>query len=258
MPIKKREIAVFGYGSYARSIARNVKKTGAKLTLFVVDDELYHRAQHDGYETYKVDMNTEVDKISNLCDIDNLLVFCAMDDDANNIFATISLRAVYQELPIIAIGSTHETALKLKNAGASKVIEKLHTVANIITDMIEKPVVTELMHSILYDYSELKIAQIYILKESIYIGKYLDELDTQTEHNVIILGIVDKELSMDLSFTTKGSHHRITDSDILVVIGYDKDITLFKEYIGGLRDEEDWDYWSREMGTCTILCSETQ
>ncbi len=253
MPIAKREIAIFGYGSYARSIARNVKKTGAKLTLFVVDDDLYSRSQHDGYESYKIDMNTEVEKISNLCDIDNLLVFCAMHNDANNIFATISLRAVYHELPIIAIGSTHETALKLKNAGASKVIEKLQTVANIITDMIEKPIVTELMHDILYDESSLKIAQIYILGDSKYIGKYLDELNVQSDHHIIILGIVDKELSMDLSFTTKGSHHRITESDILVVIGYDEDITHFKEYVGGLRDEEDWDYWSREMGTSALL-----
>ncbi len=258
MLASKREIAIFGYGSYAKSIARNVRRTGAKLTLFVMDDALYSKAQHDGYETYKIDMNTEVEKLSNLCDIDNLLVFCAMHDDANNIFSTISLRAVYQELPIIAIGSTHETALKLKNAGASKVIEKLQTVANMITDMIEKPVVTELMHDILYDDSSLKIAQIYILEESPYLGKFIDEVDIQTKHNIIILGIVDRELSMDLSFTTRGAHHCITESDILVVIGYDDDITAFKEFIGGLRDEEDWDYWSREMGASTLFRSETE
>jgi Trk K+ transport system NAD-binding subunit len=258
MPITKREVAIFGYGSYARSIAKNVKKTDAKLVIFVVDADLYQRALHDGYEVYKVDLNTEVENISNICDIDNLLVFCAMNNDANNIFATISLRAVYQELPIIAIGSTHETALKLKNAGASKVIEKLQTVANIITDMIEKPIVTELMRDILYDDSSLKIAQIYILEESKYIGKYLDELNTQGEHHIIVLGIVDKELSMDLSFTTKGSHHLITESDILVVIGYDEDITEFKEHIGGLRDEEDWNYWSREMGASPLFCPETE
>ena len=258
MPIAKREIAIFGYGSYARNIAKNVKKTGAKLVVFVVDSDLYQHALRDGYEVYKIDMNYEIDIVSSLCDIDNLLVFCALHDDANNIFATISLRAVYQELPIIAIGSTHETALKLKNAGASKVIEKLQTVANIITDMIEKPIVTELMHDILYDESNLKIAQIYILEDSKYIGKYLDELNIQINHNIIVLGIVDKELSMDLSFTTKGSHHCITDSDILVVIGYDEDITLFKEHIGGLRDEEDWDYWSREMGSSPLFCPETE
>ncbi len=258
MAFAQREIAIFGYGSYAKSIARNVKKTGAKLVIYVVDSELYSRALHDGYEVFKIDMNTEVENLSNICDIDNLLVFCAMNDDANNIFATISLRAVYQELPIIAIGSTHETALKLKNAGASKVIEKLQTVANIITDMIEKPVVTELMHDILYDESSLKIAQIYILKESTYIGKYLDDINTQEDHHIIVLGIIDKELSMDLSFTTKGSHHLITEADILVVIGYDEDITRFKDHIGGLRDEEDWNYWSREMGSCSIFCSETE
>jgi len=253
-----REVAIFGYGSYARNIAKNVKKTGAKLVIFVINHELYQKAYRDGYEVYEIDMNTEVEKLSQVCDVYNLLVFCAMHDDANNIFATISLRVVYQELPIIAIGSTHETALKLKNAGASKVIEKLQTVANIITDMIEKPVITELMHNLLYDDSNLKLAQIYILEESEYIGKYLNDLNIQEEHNVVILGIVDKSLSMDLSFSTKGSRHQIDKSDILVVIGYDDDICKFKTFIGGLRDEEDWDYWSREMGSSPSFFPEPQ
>lgn len=258
MPMRQREVAVFGYGSYARNIARNVRTTGALLKIFVVDEERYAQASRDGYDVYQIDFNTEIEKVSEVCTIDNLLAFCAMDDDAHNIFTTISLRAVYQELPIIAIGSTHETGLKLKNAGASKVIEKLQTVANIITDMIEKPVVTTLMHDLLYEESDLKIAQIYILESSPYIGYYIDELEIQKTHNIIILGVVDKELSMDLSFTTKGSHHKIDESDILVVIGYDKDIAGFKESIGGLRDEEDWDYWSREMGAGTLFRTETK
>jgi Trk K+ transport system NAD-binding subunit len=253
MPMEQREVAVFGYGSYARNIAKNVRSTGAKLKIFVVDRERFERASRDGYDVHQIDFNTEIEKVSQVCDIDNLLAFCAMDDDAHNIFTTISLRAVYQELPIIAIGSTHETGMKLKNAGASKVIEKLQTVASIITDMIEKPVVTTLMHDLLYEESALKIAQIYILESSDYIGTYINELELQKEHNIIILGVVDKELSMDLSFTTKGAHHKIDVSDILVVIGYDKEIARFKESIGGLRDEEDWDYWSREMGSGSLF-----
>jgi voltage-gated potassium channel len=258
MPMEQREVAVFGYGSYARSIAKNVRSTGASLKIFVVDSERYEKASRDGHDVYQIDFNTEIEKVSEVCDIDNLLAFCAMDDDAHNIFTTISLRAVYQELPIIAIGSTQETGLKLRNAGASKVIEKLQTVANIITDMIEKPVVTSLMHDLLYEESDLKIAQIYILDTSPYLGAFIDELDLQKKHNIIILGVVDKDLSMDLSFTTKGAHHKIDESDILVVIGYDKEIAAFKESIGGLRDEEDWNYWSREMGSSALFRTKTK
>jgi Trk K+ transport system NAD-binding subunit len=255
MPKYKQEIAVFGYGSYARHIAKNVRNTGAILKIFVIENELFEKASSDGYDVYQIDFNTEMEKVSEVCDMNNLLAFCAMSDDAHNIFTTISLRAVYQELPIIAIGSTHETGLKLKNAGASKVIEKLQTVAKIIIDIIEKPVVTTLMHDLLYEESELKIAQIYILETSPYIGISIDNLELRKKYNIVILGVVDKELSMNLSFTTKGHHHKINVSDILVVIGYDEEIAAFKESIGGLRDEEDWNYWSREMGSSTLFRS---
>lgn len=257
MPMNQKEIAVFGYGSYARNIIKNVKRTGAKLKVFVIDKESYESAINDGYDVHLIDFNTEIEKLSEVCDRDNLLIFCALDSDAHNIFVTISLRAVYLEVPIIAIGSTHETGIKLKNAGANKVIEKLQTVANIITDLIEKPIVSDLMHDLLYEESDLKIAQIYILESSAYVGTRLDAFDLNKKHNVIILGVVDKALSIDLTFTTKGAHHQIDASDILVVIGYDKDIAAFKEDIGGLRDEEDWDYWSREMGASPLFRTQT-
>jgi ketol-acid reductoisomerase len=56
MPITKREVAIFGYGSYARSIAKNVKKTDAKLVIFVVDADLYERAFNVWYEVYRIYM----------------------------------------------------------------------------------------------------------------------------------------------------------------------------------------------------------
>ena len=93
----------------------------------------------------------------------DLAAHVALDDDAENVFLTISLRTIFEHLPIIALAQDNESAAKLKSAGANKVMATQQITANIITEMLEKPTVTGVLHDILYDNSMLKIVQLSIL-----------------------------------------------------------------------------------------------
>lgn len=224
---------VFGYNEYAKQIALQIVDDYENFAIFVQKESEYTAAKELGFAVELFDLSENWESLKRF-ELHSLIVFCALENDAENVFLTISLRSVFWDIPIIALAGDYENATKLKSAGANKVMPKLQITANIITEMFEKPIVTEVLHDIHYEESSLKIAQITIPKTSYLVGKFLHDIDFSKEHDVLVLAIVDHALSATFSFTSKGHNHHIDPEDILVVIGYDEKITALKLVIEGI------------------------
>lgn len=229
-----RGAIVFGYNEYARQIVMKIVDDYEQFYLFVHNENDYALAKAAGNANVEIfDLSEDWKIIEERFDLNSLIFFCALDDDAENVFLTISLRSVFWDLPIIALASDYESAAKLKSAGANKVMPRLQITANVITEMLQKPTVTEVLHDILYEESSLKIAQITIPKESFLVGKHLHDIDWGSLYDVLVLAVVDHELSATYSFTSKGHNHHIDPEDILVVVGYDDKINALSDAIKG-------------------------
>jgi Trk K+ transport system NAD-binding subunit len=231
----KRDAIIFGYNEYARQIAGNIEKQFRSVRLYTMRDTELQAGQERGFDMALFDLEDNWDDIAKDFDIDELLIFCALEDDAENVFLTISLRAAFGDVTIISLAKNQESANKLKIAGANKVMPILQTTANVITEILEKPIVTDLMHNILYEKSNLEIAQLLIEEGSSIVGKRLHDIAWHEEYGVIILAVVDRELGTSFVFTSKGHNHKIDPNDLLVVIGYDHDIKNFETTIRGNR-----------------------
>jgi voltage-gated potassium channel len=230
----KKEAVVFGYNEYAKQIAKQIDSKYRSVRLFVLDDASLQKAKEEGFDAALFDLSENWDEIERSYAIEELLVFCALDDDAENIFLTISLRATFQELYIISLAKNQESANKLKIAGANKIVPILQTTANIITEILEKPVVTDVLHGILYEKSDIKIAQMTIGEGADAVGKKVQEIAGERANGVIILAVVDDEMSApSFVFTSKGSGHTVKAGDILIVLGYDNEIKTFERKMGG-------------------------
>lgn len=231
--MKYRNAIVFGFNEFARQIAIQIKDEYDHFSLFVMNDEEYNSAVQEGFLVERFDLSEEWESIEKRFDLSSLIVFCALEDDAENVFLTISLRSVFWDLPIIALSGDYESSAKLKSAGANKVMPKLQITANVITEMLEKPTVTEVLHNILYEESSLKIAQITIPEGSFLVGRYLHDIDFSKEYGLLVLAVVDHAFSATFSFTSKGHNHHIDPEDVIVVIGYDDKISALKAAIEG-------------------------
>jgi len=227
----KRDAIIFGYNEYARQIAANIKNQFRSVRLYTAHEAELKVALEKGYDAALFDLGDDWDDIASAYAIDDLLVFCALENDAENVFLTISLRAAFADVTIVSLAKNQESANKLKIAGANKVMPILQTTANIIAEILEKPVVTELMHDILYEKSALQIVQIEIGETDGIVGMQLHDVTWHEEYGVIILAVVDRELDTSFIFTSKGYNHKIDPGDLLVVIGYAKDISHFKTFI---------------------------
>ncbi len=226
-----KKVLIFGFNEYSKEIAYHFKAEKTPMQIFVFEEASLHAAKEAGYEAEMAELNDDWLEIGKSHNIDEIICFCALDDDAQNVFLTISLRAEYADLTIISLATSKDSADKLHLAGANKAIAKLETTANVIVESLEKPAVVEVMNDILYRNRDLKLAEYPISEGSILEGAYLHEITLHKEYNIIILAIADKELDAEFMFTTQGHNHKIDADDVLVVMGRESDLEAFEQVI---------------------------
>ncbi len=236
-------IVIFGYGEFAKEIARQVRYNYTRLVIYTLHPEYVEEAQANGLDAHLADLEDNWDELASY-NLQTTRFICAFEEEAENVFLTISLRDRFPDAVIIALATTQENASKLRLAGANKVLAELQTASDLIIELLEKPVITKLMREIMDMEKELQVAQITLEEHSCAVGKHLNEILKLNEHNVILLAVVDFRMSESFIFTAKGYNHMLDPGDVLVVIGYDKDIKAFEEEIGGTC-EANRSHWSR-------------
>ena len=237
----KTTALIFGYNKYAREILNNVKDKYKNIKIYARDIEKIKEEDKKFIESF--DLSDEWDSIKKDVDVSKSMAFCVLEDTAENIFLTISLRANFEELTIIALASNKESANKLKMAGANKVIPLVETTADIIANMLEKPISNRILHSILYEESALKIAQIKISEDSHFKDEELHSIDWTRYNGIIVLSVMRKDMKSEFIYSNKAKHHILEPGDVLVVVGYENDIKEFEKKIGSKR-YVDWSNWS--------------
>ena len=226
-----REILVFGYNEYAKEIAANFILDEFHVHLYVIDELSFTSAKNDGLKVELVELDDDWLDIGRNFDVNEVICFCALDDDAQNVFLTISLRAEYENIHIISLATSKDSADKLRLAGANRAIPKLETTANVIVESLEKPAVVEVMNDILYRNKDLKLAEYIITEGSVLDGEYLHEIEIHKQYNIIILAVADRELEAEFTFTAQGHNHKIDAGDVLVVMGREKDLQSFEGHL---------------------------
>lgn len=222
---------IFGYNDYTFEIEKNIKMHYEFIYIFQLNEKKEIKNETE-YKIYSFDLSENWDDLSERVNIDSCVAFCILEDMAENIFLTISLRETFKNLTIVALSKDKESTDKLILAGATRILPTTQTTANIIVDMLEKPIVTEVLHNILYEKSDLKIVQIKIDNDNVFHGKYPSDIDWSREHGIIVLSVFREDMSSEFIYSSKEKHHVIKSGDIFVVVGYDEDIKNFKKMAG--------------------------
>lgn len=222
--MKTSTALIFGVNEYTLEIEKNIASEYENIYLF--------KLGLDGF-----DLSDNWDLLREKADISDCTAFCILEDIAENIFLTISLRDTFKDLTIIALSKDVESTDKLLLAGATRVLPSIETTANVIAEMLEKPIVTEVLHNILYEKSDLKIAQIKIEDHTVFLkengdGKYPTDIEWSRDHGIIVIFVVHEDMTREFIYSSKAKHHMLKSGDVFVVVGYDNDIKKFEKLIG--------------------------
>jgi len=221
---------IFGNNEYGLEIAKNVTHRYSHITIFSLAD--IDISSICDFKIEHFDLSDDWDILREKHDLDKSIIFCALNDEAKNIFLTISLRAAFSDITIIAMANNNEDANKLKMAGATKVIPIVETTANIITDMLKKPIITEVLHNILYQDSALKIIQAEVKNVERFNEQYPADIEWSRDHGVLVLSIIHEDMSQEFIYSSKAKHNLIKNGDIFIAVGYEEDLKEFKKFIG--------------------------
>ena len=223
-----KKIAIFGYSVMSLEVMKRLNSTQHHLLFISENEREAELISEQGFETIISDFRND-EALRNIgigSGVD--IIFCFYPTDSDNVFLTISARAIDKKLTIIAIVDDPESAEKLLAAGANKIIDPYEICAKRTHNMLTKPDVTNVLDNTVFGQHDLNIAQIEIPHGSYLENSKSNELKLAEKHNLILIGIVDKELGDALHFAISEKKHILNTGDVLVVLGPSREIKHFK------------------------------
>lgn len=226
-----KRIAVFGYSIMSLEVMNRLNKDRYSLVFIGKDESEAALMVENGFETKIIDFRNDeaLKSIGIGTNVD--IVFCFYPRDSDNVFLTISARALDKALTIVAIVDDPESAEKLLAAGANKIIDPYEICGRKTHDMLIKPDITNILDNTVFGRHDLHIAQIEIPRGSSLENTRTCELKLDENHNLILVGVVDRESGEALHFAVGEKECSLNAGDVLVVLGPSREIKLFKEEV---------------------------
>jgi len=225
---KLKEIVLFGYGSFGRQLYKSLSNADYSIKLIVGMDDVIDDATN--LQVTRINIKRNDDILSLNINADKSIFYCAMNKTANNLFLVLTLKSLFPNANVIVISNSNESTRKFQYAGATSIIGLYEATSRKIVNILTKPAVSRALDEIVYRQNDLKMAEIVLGENTFLEGKYVNEINFR-KMGLILIAIIDKELSYDLIFTDHRINHKLDSEDILVIVAKKENITKFKEML---------------------------
>ncbi|NOQ17555.1 MAG: TrkA family potassium uptake protein [Methyloprofundus sp.] len=225
-------IAIFGYNSMSFELVKQLSSKQNSLLILDADPKKIALAQQNNLPAQLMDYRQDTDLISIGLDSQIETLFCFLENDSENVFLTLSARALNSQLKIISIINQPESAEKLLAAGANKIIDPYEACSSKIYQLLTKPSIAWVLDQVVFGRADLHMSEITIPQDSSLDKTLTSQLQLNQKYNLFLIGVVDKELGEKLYFALGEQDHTLDVGDILVILGANRDIRKFKKEIG--------------------------
>jgi voltage-gated potassium channel len=139
---------VCGYGRVGSTVARELAHSGERLVIIDINPASLERATRDGHLVVEGDATD--DATLRLAGVDAARgLVTTIDSDANNVYVTLSARAISERLFIVARANAEGSEAKLAHAGANRVVSPYTMAGRRIAELASRPRVADFIDAAL-------------------------------------------------------------------------------------------------------------
>ena len=211
----KNHTIICGYGRTGSHVAAELLATNHPFVVLEQDKEICSQLELEGIPYIQGDAaEDELLEEANVARADSLVA--TLDNDAENLFLTISAIGICPDLRIIARVHDPLSVRKFQKAGAARVISPIASGASQIAQLIIRPAIVDLIELVAKNRNiALQVFEYPIDDTSDFIGKTLAEAHVRQVLGGMVIAV--KHAQGETSFDP-GPNTRLHLGDVLVII----------------------------------------
>jgi voltage-gated potassium channel len=207
---------ICGFGRIGSMICRELAGNGVPFVVVEHDTEVIERMEDDRYLYLKGDATLD-DTLVRAGILRATGLISVVTSDSENVYITLTARGLNQNLYILARSGEEGTELKLKRAGANKVVSPYTIGGMRMAQSILRPNVVDFIEIATgSEHMDLQMEEVTIPADSAFAGATLVSSGFRKETGVIIVGI--KKTHGQMIFNPN-SHAKIDGGDTLIILG---------------------------------------
>lgn len=183
----KDHFIVCGYGRVGKEVAKELKKQGKPFVVIELEQSLVAEGEEEGLLIIHGDATEE--RILTAAGLEKALGIAAcVGNDPDNVFITLTARAIKPDIFIVARANSPEVMDKLYRAGANRVISPSQIGGRRIASLLTHPKLSEFLDIVSFEKDiEFQIEQYEVTKDTKLANKTIGELKIRDETGCIVL-----------------------------------------------------------------------
>ena len=221
----KDHVIICGWGRVGRTISRELDEAGEEHVVVERD-----ASKLVGVSGPHVAGDATDDAVLKEAGLERArALVAALDDDAGNLFVTLSARSLRADLFIVARVRTEENEEKLRRAGADRVINPQSIGGSRAAAFLLQPHVSEFLDVVMHDRDiEFRLEELSVVENSVLAGSTIRDAHIRDETGALVLALREPGGSF---VTNPPAHHRIDAGQILIAIGTKDELAALEELV---------------------------
>jgi voltage-gated potassium channel len=213
---------VCGWGRVGRAVAGYLAGQGAEVVVVDLDPQRVADIAHPALTGDVTD--DEVLRKAGIMQARALVT--AINTDAENVYVTLSARALRPELVIIARARNEASEAKLLRAGATRVVNPQRIGGQRIAAAALQPNVVEFLDVVMHDGSlEFRLEEVEVRAGARLAGRTLEEASVGDTTGALVLALRGRDGTF---VTNPPTHTRVGEGDILIAIGTQQQLSALQ------------------------------
>ena len=212
---------ICGFGRVGRRVAEEFRHEGAPFV--VLDFSTDAKAAAEEANVLFLEGNGTDDEDLRSAGLERARgLIAASDDDADNLYITLSARAANPDLLIVARASNEDASKKLRLAGADRIVQPYQAAGRVMANLMLRPQVTAFVDVVTSaSGSDLRFEEIEVTAASGQGGRSIRDLDVRKETGALIVALRKRDGTFD---TTPTPEAVLEVGDVLIAAGTEEEL----------------------------------